>query len=242
TLHGSDVNHFTENKILRFIVNKTFILTNTKTICVGKKLASNFYNKFYLKSNYILSAGVDNRIFIEDDSVKKIYDFIFVGSFTKIKGIDILIEAIKETSDDFKWCFIGQGEYLNDLEELRKNHNIKIWHSLTHIEIAKELNRSKFFILPSRTEGFPLASIEALYCGIPVISSNLEQFKEQIKHNYNGFIIEENTIQGILKVLDFAYNLKESEYIYMKKNALNSNKQHSLENICNKLTLIYQKI
>nr|MDA3884303.1 glycosyltransferase family 4 protein [Candidatus Delongbacteria bacterium] len=212
TLHGSDVNMFPENILLRKTINLLLRFAKVTTICVGKKLANNFHNKFFLESNYNLPAGVNHEIFYYNKEVKKKYDFTFVGSFTKIKGIDLIIEAIKNFKLDYRWCFIGIGDYLDELRSISKEYNIKIYSGLDHVDIARKLNESRFFIIPSRSEGFPLASIEALYCGVPVLCSNLDQFKEQIKDGENGFIIENSTSKSVEDTIIKAYSLDEKEY------------------------------
>lgn len=241
TLHGSDVNMFTENRLIRKFTNKLFKSFRVKTICVGKKLAENFFNTFNLNADYILAAGVDDRLFLKKENVEKVYDLIFVGTFSELKGADLLCDVIKSSNQNIKWCLIGAGTFLKELESIKSDFNLDIFTDLAQSEIAMKLNQSRYFILPSRSEGFPLASLEALYCGVPVICSNIDQFKEQVQDEYNGYIIGTYEIADIKRVIEKAFITDKEKYETMSKNALSSNKEYSLGNVCRKLVEIYEK-
>lgn len=240
TLHGSDVNMFSENKIIRKFVNSLFRLMELKTICVGNKLSENYFYKFNLRADHILAAGVDEEVFFKKESVEKIYDLIFVGTFSELKGVDLLCDAIKSSRQDHKWCFIGTGPYSEKLMKMSEEFNIDVFAGLKQNEIADKLNQSKYFILLSRSEGFPLASLEALYCGVPVICSDLDQFKEQVKDNYNGFIINSSDINRINESITQALSVEERIYKELSYNASVTNKEFSLKRVCEELMITYK--
>ncbi|EKE11297.1 MAG: Glycosyl transferase, group 1 family [uncultured bacterium] len=56
--------------------------------------------------------------------------------------------------------------------------------------------------VPGDMEGFGISVIEAAYCGIPVIASNLEGLKDAIKNEKNGFLIESGDIDGYVKKIN----------------------------------------
>lgn len=51
-------------------------------------------------------------------------------------------------------------------------------------------------------EGFGLSVIEAAYCGIPVVASNLEGLKDAIQHEQNGFLVETQDTQGYVSIIN----------------------------------------
>jgi glycosyltransferase involved in cell wall biosynthesis len=211
-----------------------------KTICVGNKLSENYFYKFNLRADHILAAGVDEEVFFKKESVEKIYDLIFVGTFSELKGVDLLCDAIKSSRQDHKWCFIGTGPYSEKLMKMSEEFNIDVFAGLKQNEIADKLNQSKYFILLSRSEGFPLASLEALYCGVPVICSDLDQFKEQVKDNYNGFIINSSDINRINESITQALSVEERIYKELSYNASVTNKEFSLKRVCEELMITYK--
>ncbi|MFW6243379.1 MAG: glycosyltransferase family 4 protein, partial [bacterium] len=181
-------------------------------------------------------------IFYQLTNISKVYDFIFVGSFYKVKGIDLLIEAIKKIEYNLKICFIGSGPYMNDIKKLQRNStsHIDIFYDLTQKEIMKFYNKSKFLVLPSRNDSFGLVVTEALYCGTPVIVSNMSGTKEQVADNYNGFLIR-NNITELRDTMCNVLKLSPEEYNRLSANASKSNQQYSLENVTKELLKIYQR-
>lgn len=241
TLHGSDVNMFSENKLNRKLVKVLFKTMKVESICVGNKLAKNYFYKFNLYPNHILAAGVDDELFKKNENIEKIYDLIFVGTFSELKGVDLLCDVIRSSGRDYKWCFIGAGPYSDKLKKMAVEFNIDVFIGLIQNDIVGKLNQSKYFILLSRSEGFPLASLEALYCGVPVICSNIDQFKEQVIDNYNGFIITTGDVNRIKDIIKSALTIEKKRYDELSNNALNSNKEFSLKNVCEELIKIYNK-
>lgn len=97
-------------------------------------------------------------------------DFIvsFVGGFIHIKGADRLSKAIKIVGEDkVKSIFIGSGDVQPDCE------GILIQGKRPHDTIPEILSTADVFVLPTLAEGCCNAIIEAMGCGLPIISSNL---------------------------------------------------------------------
>jgi glycosyltransferase involved in cell wall biosynthesis len=105
-------------------------------------------------------------------------DMIFVGRLQAHKRIDLLIETvniIRGTRKGVRCLIVGSGPELNRLHarvtELRLNNNVHILDDAkTEEEIFSLMKASKIFILPSEREGFSLVTLEAIACGIPVIT------------------------------------------------------------------------
>lgn len=241
TFHGSDITssvHDKNKKHLRKIAKAVDF-----TIPVGSTIARIVEEKLRLKTGRILPVGVNNNVFYFEENQPKIYDFISIGSFIHLKGIDIVIKAIKElTNDDISFCFCGSGDYLQELQQLQKDHKITIKQNQTQEQLKVLLNKSKYFLLMSRNEGFPTATIEAFYCGIPVITSDIPQFKEQVKEGINGFMVPMDDVNWLKSKLEEAIQIEELDYMKLQQGALNSFKELSLNNICHELIEIYKNL
>jgi glycosyltransferase involved in cell wall biosynthesis len=61
------------------------------------------------------------------------------------------------------------------------------------------LNASDIFLIPSQSESFGLAALEAMACGIPVISSSVGGLPELVRHNETGFIAEIGDVDRMAK-------------------------------------------
>jgi D-inositol-3-phosphate glycosyltransferase len=102
---------------------------------------------------------------------------LFVGRLVEAKGFDILFKA---TDKDYLVLFVGGGEAT---EEMKKSKEIKLIGPVNQKKLVEFYNSADIFCLPSRNEGFPLSILEALSCGVPVISSNLPGYEEYLDKN-----------------------------------------------------------
>ena len=239
TFHGSDINRNIAGKLSKFIYSHLARKIDF-AIAVGKDLGNNVKYKLNVEPNKILCAGIDRHVFFQEKPCVKKYDFIFVGSFTSIKGIDLLIQAIKILNrKDSRFCFVGDGYYLNELKQLAKTFNVDIKINLSQDSLQGIYNQSRFLILPSRLEGYGLVIIEAMYCGLPVIISKNCGAIDQIRHGDNGFILKENSIDEIVKAMNLCLSINEESYRSFSHKALRSGKDASLSSVCKTLVGIY---
>lgn len=96
----------------------------------------------------------------------------FTGSFIERKGISLLARVLNSLNDVYS-IFIGTGPKPPQCK------NILFCGPLKNEEISLYLNASNAFVLPSLSEGCSNAIVEAMACGLPIISSNLP-FNEDI--------------------------------------------------------------
>ena len=238
TLHGRDITvQYPQYKfLLNFFISKIDVL-----IPVGKTLKALSEKYFPIVDKLVLRVGVDDLKFKKLDAIIKKYDFIFVGSFIHRKGVDYLIDTLKEINKyKFNVLFIGSGNLKKDIL-LIDNHKVEILENLSQKEINKYLNMSKWFMLPSRNEGFPTVTIESFYAGTPVIGSNIPQIQEQIVDSVNGFMFEVESKEKLKNTLLKAFEISDEDYKKMAINSLNSFKNISLTNICKMIKKSYLK-
>lgn len=242
TFHGIDITQKIHNGNKKQFQKIAKIVDYT--IPVGKTLADMVQEKLNLKVGKILPVGVNNNIFYKESGIAKKYDFIFIGSFIKRKGIDIVIRTIKTFSKSkaITFCFCGSGQYEQELSALKKEHKITIKKNQSQDELRQLLNQSRFLLLMSRDEGFPTATIEAMYCGIPVITSDISQFKEQVKEGTNGFLVSAENSNELTTRLEKLMDIDENEYSALSNNALTSFKELSLQNVCKQIYDIYKDL
>lgn len=241
TFHGSDINLLVTDrnkKYFRFFAKKIDF-----TIPVGQQVSKNIKTKLHLKTGKILPVGINDAIFYHDPQLIKKYDLIFVGSFLKIKGVDILYDIVKQSNKSIRFCIVGKGlEYEKMFRDLQnqgyQNISLKIDQSQNQLRVL--YNQSRFLILPSRSEGFPTVTLEAMYCGTPVLTSDIPQFKEQITAGYNGFMFPIKNISVIIELIEQKLKIPEVDYAKLKLAALESHKQYALTNVCHELIKIYK--
>jgi glycosyltransferase involved in cell wall biosynthesis len=122
---------------------------------------------------------------------------LFVGNLIEIKGIYVLIRAlriIRSQNLDFLAIIIGHGEERQNLEALIKEHsldnNIRLQGWLPQSELAYFYNAADIFVLPSFVEGHSVALLEAMASGLPIVASKIGGNLESVENNVNGFHFE----------------------------------------------------
>jgi glycosyltransferase involved in cell wall biosynthesis len=82
------------------------------------------------------------------------------------------------------------------------------------------LSSSDLFLIPSQSESFGLAALEAMACGLPVISSSVGGLPELVKHNETGFIAEIGDVDRMAKyALELLTN--DKKYKHFSENSRN---------------------
>ena len=151
-------------------------------------------------------------------------DFVgaFVGQFIPRKGTLRVNAALKELNDNrIKAFFIGRGPDMPDYSGIKKCGLVP------HDKLPEYLSASDIFVLPTENEGCCNAIIEALACGLPVISSN-RPFNFDILNNSNSVLVEPNSISDIaatIKMLQSDSKLRSK----LSTGALNTVKSLTLE-------------
>ena len=120
-----------------------------------------------------------------------------VKGLKKIYGIDLLLNAFKIVNTQlpeysFELCIAGAGsehDKLIDLTKKLKLTNVNFIGLIPNSEVPHLLSTFDIFVALSRQESFGVALLEAGACGIPVVASEAEGFKEVIKNDITGLIV-----------------------------------------------------
>jgi glycosyltransferase involved in cell wall biosynthesis len=135
---------------------------------------------------------------------------LYVGRFMYVKGIDILVDsfvAIKDEIPDWHLVLIGEIweiEYLEKLKVVLKKNNLE---SRVHIKeplFGEALFRwyyfASIFILPSRSEGLANCLTEAMYFGLPIIATNVNQTHSLVSA-HTGILLESGDLTGLQEAI-----------------------------------------
>lgn len=120
---------------------------------------------------------------------------IALGRLFHIKGFDILLPAFAEAlqqAPGWKLDFWGDGPQRQELESISAQLNLGAsvtFHGVT-ANPFDELRRSDIFVMSSRAEGFPNALVEAMACGLPVVSTDFGgAARDIVEDGVNGVIV-----------------------------------------------------
>lgn len=126
---------------------------------------------------------------------------VFVGYFRDRKGPLRLAEAIKRAGGVYS-IFIGRGEQDPQCE------GILFKGTLPHDLIPQYMSAADVFVLPTQAEGCCNSIVEALSCGLPVISSNLP-FNWDILSEENSIMVDPNDVVAIQTSIEKLRDNKE---------------------------------
>ncbi|MBF2017207.1 MAG: glycosyltransferase family 4 protein [Rivularia sp. T60_A2020_040] len=140
------------------------------------------------------------------DSEKKL--LVAMGRLTYQKGFDILLLAFNKIAHKYpQWqlMILGEGELRQQLENLRDKLGLS--HQVTFPGRIKNpfpfLKKSEIFVLSSRYEGFGNVIIEAMACGLPVISTDCPNGpREIINHNLNGILVPTEDVSALASAIE----------------------------------------
>lgn len=200
TLHGTDItlvgNHPFYKPAVTFSINHSDVVTS-----VSESLKADTIRLFNVKkeiqvipnfidiSKYENSSGVCNRSKLAADDEKII---VHISNFRKVKRIDDVVTIFHKIQQNIKakLIMVGEGPERKMAEELAYDLGIEekvLFLGQSH-EIDKILNCADLFLLPSETESFGLAALEAMINKVPVISTNVGGLPEVNRNGYSGFL------------------------------------------------------
>lgn len=119
----------------------------------------------------------------------------YVGRISEEKGPDIFVKLTKQlpTTDFFLY---GNGPIFESLQQSKSNNTHFLGEKKS---MTPHWNDISLLVMPSRQEGLPLAAIEAMARGIPVLASNVGQLDQLICHNSNGWLVDVGDVNGLVR-------------------------------------------
>jgi glycosyltransferase involved in cell wall biosynthesis len=163
---------------------------------------------------------------------------LFVGNFSQRKGADLLPKIMKKLGSNFV-LFTTTG--LQDTN-VAETENIVSIGKLSQTELLEYYNYCDIFLFPTRLEGLSLTTLEAMACGMPIVTSNCFSMPELVVDGKGGYLCElDNVDMFVQKVNSLADNkdLVESMGLF--------NRQHieskfSLEKMTDSYVSLYQSL
>ncbi len=198
---------FTESLAL---VNKTPI---TKAIVITIEyiaykfatisIVTSSHQKKYLEKKYqvnnihIIPNGIDVKKFKPSKTAatkSPTTKMLFVGRLYKEKNVLNLINSLIDIPN-IQLDIIGSGNLEKDLLKIKQanNLNVRIISNVPNSKLPGIYNRADVYIQPSLFEGNPKTILEAMSCGLPVISTDVTGINNVIKHNNTGYLCNVDT-------------------------------------------------
>ena len=253
TLHGTDItlvgNHPFYKPAVNFSINKSDVVTS-----VSESLRADTYRLFDIKNEIVVIPN-----FIELNKEKALKNIqchrslmaledemiiTHISNFRKVKRIDDIVKIFFEIQKEVpsKLMMVGEGPEKEIAERMCEELGIqkKVIFFGNSNEIDKILCFSDLFLLPSETESFGLAALEAMACGVPVISSNSGGLPEVNKDGFSGYLSNVGDVAKMSK--DAITLLLDKELLkQFKSNALGTAKMFDIQEIVPMYEQVYKQ-
>jgi len=253
TLHGTDItlvgNHPFYKPAVTFSINKSDYVTSVSQSLKDDTLKLfKIKNKIKVIPNFIELVKEPKDIqatcqrYVMANENERIITHI--SNFRKVKRIPDIIKIFYHIQKEIpaKLMMVGDGPEKEKAEALCMELGIydKVIFFGNSNEIDKILSFTDLFLLPSETESFGLAALEAMSCGVPVISSNSGGLPEVNFEGFSGYLSDVGNVDEMaanaIKILKDDVVLNQ-----FKDNALEVAKRFDIKNILPKYEALYQR-
>jgi len=178
--------------------NTLVVQTNSVTAWANRVVPR---NKVRVIPNFVRTMPEPEEMIREEGRLNPF--ILTIGRLEKQKGHDLLIRAfacVDAKQKGWRLVILGEGPERSSLEKLAVNLGISDAVDMPGIvkEPAEWLHKARFFVLPSRYEGFPNALLEAMACGCAVIATDCPSGPaEIIRHNENGLLVPKDDVEAL---------------------------------------------
>jgi N-acetyl-alpha-D-glucosaminyl L-malate synthase BshA len=253
TLHGTDITLVgkdpTYEPVVTYSINQSCGVT-----AVSESLRQDTFAHFDIKNEIeVIPNFIDFSRFkkTNKDHFKKAIApngekiLVHTSNFRKVKRVEDVIAIFAKVSKEIpsKLLMIGDGPERQAAEVLARTLCTSLdVRFLGKQEAVEELLAvADVFLMPSETESFGLAALEAMACEVPVVSSNAGGIPEVNIEGVTGFLLDVGDVEGMAKrTLELLQD--DEKLAQFKKNAFAQAQQYSIENILPQYEAFYEKI
>lgn len=249
TLHGTDITLVGKDPNYEGVVSYSLNQSDAVT-AVSASLRDDTYKFFKInKPIQVIPNFIDLKKYkrLDDQSYRNAFAkdneviLMHTSNFRKVKRIEDVITVFHNVlkTKPAKLILAGDGPERRPIEmmcaKLGITSNVIFMGKQDAVE--KLLSIADVFIMPSETESFGLAALEAMACSVPVICTNTGGMPELNKHGYSGFITDVGDTDTMTK---YTLDILQSESV-LNQFRLNAH-QHALQFDIDKVVPLYESL
>lgn len=152
--------------------------------------------------------GVNTEMFNRIEKKKNInyFNFITTGRMQHVKNHKLLINAFSDVAkkhENVILTILGDGELRLDIEKQIKELSLEEKVILKGVvsNVPVELNEADVYIMTSNYEGLPLSVLEAMACGLPIVTTKAGGVIDIVKQDQNGLLIDVGNREQLVKAM-----------------------------------------
>jgi len=170
---------------------------------------------------------------------------LFVGRLESRKRLDLLLDAASKLTNPVRFVVVGEGPTKTSLMQTAENLGVGDKISFTGYVDENVLTRyyteASFFVFPSTAEGFPMAILEAMSYGLPIIAIRSPSYDGMLTDRVNGLFPKESSPESLSRCIEeVESNLDLAKRL--SSNATSLAKSFGWEEVAAHVSELYSKI
>lgn len=199
-----------DSKLKKKLYKYAFNKLNFIPVAISDFIKYTVIKEFKLDSNKIEciynGVNIKNFSFIEKEIIEPI-KLINVGTLYNIKNQQLLINSVKQLIDkgyNIKLMLLGDGQMREELTSLV--NELKLGDYVEFVGVVSNvkdyLNDADIYCCSSLVEGLPIAVLEAMACGLPVVTTNAGGIVDIVFNGVNGIIVKDFNISSYVEAIE----------------------------------------
>lgn len=211
TTHAHDI-HVDRTMLGEKLENASAVATISE---FNRRHLADLYGDSVASKIHVIRCGVDSTVFASPERASSdVLRIVMVASLERRKGHAVLLDACRALLDEglaVSATLIGAGEehgaLLRRISELGLEDSVTLAGPRPRPDVADALRDADVFVLPSITlesgkmEGIPVALMEAMATGLPVIATRMSGIPELVKDGVHGLLVGEGDVAGLTSAL-----------------------------------------
>jgi len=253
TLHGTDITLVGKDSSYEPVI--TFAINNSNAVTsVSEDLKNETLTHFHVNRHIdVIPNFICHKLYgkAPNLSLKKKYSpndepvILHISNFRPVKRVQDAMHFFANLRKirPVKMLMVGDGPERHKMEDLSRE--LKVCDDVSFLGKLKSVVQisalADVFILPSETESFGLAALEAMASGVPIIATNAGGLPEVIEHGVSGFLSNvgdtDDMVTNVLKIIDSKESIAK-----FKANAKNQALKFDIQNVLPMYEELYKKV
>jgi glycosyltransferase involved in cell wall biosynthesis len=172
---------------------------------------------------------------------------VCIARFHPVKGVDVLVKAWREVMDSVPHAvllLVGDGPMRQALEE--QTRRLSLGQGVRFLGYCRDVKTllwaADLAVLPSRSEGIPLAALEAMATALPVVATKVGGNPEIVADGVNGYLVPPENSRELGRTVAEVLSGKRDRLETLARGALATAEEHSLSRFVERLRKTYESV
>jgi glycosyltransferase involved in cell wall biosynthesis len=190
-------------------VGLRILSSRADAVIVSSDFVKEAFPEYFARKGRTISPGVDTDVFRAAETARS-PELLFVGALGKsarLKGLDVLFHALAEVRRQghvTRLAVCGGGS-ADDYQELARRlgiaDSVRFLGLLDQSELAALYRQSRALVLPTFNDSFPMVLLEALACGLPVVTTDVGGLPTLVRDEETGLVVKPGDVAGLARAI-----------------------------------------